>query len=135
MTPVLQMGFIDVLYYLGALWIVTKLYMAGVARWRGGVQTTPLQGPPNKSFIFGLYRYINESEDPGALYEGWAAQYGPAFKVPGGFGSSKIMICDPKANTHFYSKETFGYVQTQLARVFIENLVSYSRFPNSIDWC
>jgi hypothetical protein len=71
-------------------------------------KTTPLNGPDNPSILFGLYRRINESEDPGALYEEWAQKYGPAFCVPGGFGSSRILICDPRANAHFYSKETFG---------------------------
>jgi hypothetical protein len=120
------MGFVDVLYYLGALWIVTKLYTAGAARWCGQVRTTPLRGPASKSFLFGLRRHINESEDPSVLYEGWAAEYGPAYKVRGIFGATRIMICDPQANAHFYAKETFGYVQTQLARTFIENLVSHS---------
>ncbi|KAF4616127.1 hypothetical protein D9613_011263 [Agrocybe pediades] len=84
--------------------------------------TAKLRGPKNESFLFGLYRLINEAEDPGALYEDWSLQYGPAFNVPGGFGSTRIVICDPRANAHFYSKETFGYVQTKLSRVFIENL-------------
>jgi hypothetical protein len=135
MSPVLGMGFVDIFYYLGALWIVVKLYAVGAAWWRGRALTTPLQGPTSRNILFGLYRYINQSEDPGALYEGWASEYGPAFKVPGGFGTYKIMICDPKANAHFYSKETFGYVQPALARTFIENLVSYSGLLASIDWC
>ncbi|KAF9457384.1 cytochrome P450 [Collybia nuda] len=122
MSPALPMGFFDMLYYLCAIWILTKLIKVGMARWRGGVQTTPLQGPPNQSLMFGLYRYVNDSEDSAMVYENWATQYGPAFKIPLGLGSSKIIICDPKANAHFYAKETFGYVQTKLARVFIENL-------------
>ena len=88
--------------------------------------TTLLKGPVNPSFLFGFYRQINEAEDPGIIYDEWAAEYGPAFHVPGGFGSSRIVICDPKANAHFYSKETFGYIQTKLSRVFIENLVRIS---------
>ncbi|KAF8148841.1 cytochrome P450 [Crassisporium funariophilum] len=85
-------------------------------------KTTPLTGPHNPSLMFGLHRQLNESDDAGVIYEGWAAKYGPAFRVPGGFGSSRVVICDPKANAHFYSKETFGYIQTKLSRVFIENL-------------
>ncbi|KAF8878007.1 cytochrome P450 [Gymnopilus junonius] len=81
-----------------------------------------LNGPPNPSYLFGSYRFLNESDDPGLIYEHWEQEYGPAFRVPGGFGSSRIVICDPRANAHFYSKETFGYVQTKLSRVFIENL-------------
>ena len=94
-----------------------------------GNKTTPLNGPDNPSILFGLYRRINESEDPGVLYEEWALKYGPAFRVPGGFGSSRILICDPRANAHFYSKETFGYIQTKLSRIFIENLVISFRLP------
>ena len=107
------------------VWLLFVVLKKQIAR----NKTTPLNGPDNPSILFGLYRRINESEDPGALYEEWALKYGPAFGVPGGFGSSRILICDPRANAHFYSKETFGYVQTKLSRVFIENLVGISRRP------
>lgn len=40
-----------------------------------------------------------------------------------GFGGRKVVICDAKASTHFYGRETYGYVQTALSRTFIENLV------------
>lgn len=86
-------------------------------------KTTALNGPASPSFLFGLHRHINEAEDPDVLFEDWASKYGPAFRIPGGFGSSQIMICDPRANAHFYSKETFCYVQTKASRIFIENLV------------
>lgn len=86
-------------------------------------KTTALNGPASPSYLFGLHRHINEAEDPDVLFEDWASQYGPAFRIPGGFGSSQIMICDPRANAHFYSKETFCYVQTKTSRIFIENLV------------
>jgi hypothetical protein len=108
--------------FLAALWLVKTTVNKLIAVLSD--KTTPLNGPANTSLLFGLYRHINESEDPGLVYEGWAKEYGPAFKIPGGFGSSRILICDPRANAHFYSKETFGYVQTKLSRVFIENLVS-----------
>jgi hypothetical protein len=90
---------------------------------RTAVRTTSLPGPRNTSLLFGLYRHINESPDPGLVYERWAEKYGPAYVVPGGFGSKRVVICDPRANAHFYARETFGYVQTKLSRVFIENLV------------
>ena len=90
---------------------------------RPSVRTTPLPGPRNTSLLFGLYRHINESPDSGLVYERWAEEYGPAYVVPGGFGSKRVVICDPRANAHFYARETFGYVQTKLSRVFIENLV------------
>jgi hypothetical protein len=114
---------LDVLFYLCAVGVFFLSAKFAVARSRG-IQTTPLRGPTSKSILFGMYRYLNLSEDSAAIYEQWANEYGPVYKVPGGFGSHKIMIVDQKANAHFYSKETFGYVQTKLSRVFIENLVS-----------
>ncbi|KAH9483305.1 Cytochrome P450 monooxygenase 215 [Psilocybe cubensis] len=89
---------------------------------RRSVKTTKLRGPKNQSYLFGLYQFLNETEDAGLVYEAWAREYGPTYTVPGGFGSSRIVICDPRANAHFYSKETFGYVQTKLSRTFIKNL-------------
>ncbi|KAF9457218.1 cytochrome P450 [Collybia nuda] len=123
MSPVLPAGFIDVLYYLGALWIVTKLFKLGTARWREGTQTTPLRGPPNQGYFLGLSKYVSNPEDASDIYENWAAQYGAAYKVPLGLGSSKVVICDPKANAHFYSKETFIYVQSKLTKVLIKNIL------------
>ncbi|KAF9040790.1 cytochrome P450 [Panaeolus papilionaceus] len=85
-------------------------------------KTTPLSGPPNPSFFFGHYKTVNQAVDRSELYEGWVKEHGPAYWISTGFGSKRIVICDPKANGHFYSKETYGYVQTKLSRVFIENL-------------
>ncbi|KAF8166821.1 cytochrome P450 [Pholiota molesta] len=116
----LHAGPLYITSFLAALWLVITTVNKLIAVLSD--KTTPLNGPANTSLLFGLYRHINESEDPGLVYEGWAKEYGPAFKIPGGFGSSRILICDPRANAHFYSKETFGYVQTKLSRVFIENL-------------
>ena len=124
-TVVIPGFYINVVLPFAVVWLLFVVLKKQLAR----NKTTPLNGPDNPSILFGLYRRINESEDPGALYEEWALKYGPAFRVPGGFGSSRILICDPRANAHFYSKETFGYVQTKLSRVFIENLVGISRRP------
>uniref|UniRef100_P9WEI9 Cytochrome P450 monooxygenase claP n=1 Tax=Ampulloclitocybe clavipes TaxID=56467 RepID=CLAP_AMPCV len=118
MTPVSEIGTLDVLIFLVFLWLLSKLVGRLVRRGR----TTPLRGPANKSLFFGLTRYLNEADDPGAIYESWAAEYGPAFRVPSVLGSHRIMICDAKAIAHFYSRETFGYVQTSLARSAIKNL-------------
>lgn len=96
-----------------------------LAIFKGSKINTPLRGPRSPSFIFGHYRYIQEQNDPELVYEKWAKKYGPAYQVTGPFGSKRIVICDPKANAHFYSRETNGYVQTKLAHVFIENLVSF----------
>ncbi|TFK33700.1 cytochrome P450 [Crucibulum laeve] len=119
MTPIHQIALTDVFLTVSIGWALYKI----LGRFsNNGVQTTPLNGPPNENFIFGYFRLIQKSDDPGLIYAQWTSQYGPAFKVPGSFGTSRVVICDPKACAHFYAKETYGYVQTKLARVFIENL-------------
>lgn len=93
--------------------------------WPSGVQTTPLMSIARESFLFGNRKVLNKSDNIGLLYESWVAQYGAAFRFPGPFGTSRVIICDTKAAAHFYSKGTFLYVQTKLARLFIEKLVSH----------
>lgn len=121
MAPVVQLGFSDAVIYLLCLWLFLKVVRVWFSKWRG-VRTTSLRGPASESILFGLSRVIRESEDASLLSEQWAREYGCAYRVPTALGSSRILLMDPKAVAHFYSKETFGYVQTPLARVFIENL-------------
>lgn len=110
----------EVLTALALLWLASKFVQS---TWHKH-HTTPLNGPASPSILFGVHRYLKESDDPGILYEQWAAEYGPVFRIPGGFGSSRVAVCDPKASAHFYAKDTFGYVQAGLMRVIIENIVS-----------
>ena len=64
------------------------------------------------------------------MLENWAQEYGPVFRVPIALGRNQLVLCDPKAMAHIYSKETYGYVQSGFARIFIESLVSaYSFVP------
>ncbi|EIW62267.1 cytochrome P450 [Trametes versicolor FP-101664 SS1] len=60
--------------------------------------------------------------DTSNLYEVWADKYGSVFSVPAPLGGTRVVLTDPKAIAHFYTHETFTYVQTKLARVAIENL-------------
>ncbi|KAG6815527.1 hypothetical protein H0H87_000954 [Tephrocybe sp. NHM501043] len=123
MAPVIELRIIDIAAYSLGAWLVFKLLkLAYSNNWRG-LQTTPLRGPQSASFLFGLSGIIRQAEDASVLTEQWAKEYGSAFCVPGAMGSMRIVITDPKAVTHFYSKETFGYIQTPLARTFIERLL------------
>ncbi|KAL4261921.1 Cytochrome P450 superfamily protein [Pleurotus pulmonarius] len=62
---------------------------------------------------------LASSDDEMRLYEEWANKYGRVYRVPGPLGSSRIVLCDPKAVASFYSKETFTYVRSALGRIFI----------------
>ena len=80
------------------------------------VRTTQLRGPPSESFIYGVGKHTLDAEDQGAVYEAWAQEYGPVYTVPSTLGSKRIVLCDPKAIAHFFSKETWTYIQTPFTK-------------------
>ncbi|KAK0455623.1 cytochrome P450 [Desarmillaria tabescens] len=107
----------DVCLFLIALFLIYK-----ISTNRNSV-TTNLRGPPSRSWLFGFTKVIHYSEDVALLYEKWSAEYGSVFSVPGFLGHQKLVICDPKAAAHFYSREAVGYVKTPMTRMFIEIMV------------
>lgn len=87
---------------------------------------TPLRGPPRPSFIWGLQKQLlgnNGSGEVTKLYEQWTGEYGQVFSVPWSFGTSRIVIADPKAVAHFYARETYTYVQNPIGRNAVASLV------------
>ncbi|KAJ7464545.1 cytochrome P450 [Mycena latifolia] len=119
MTPVHQLGFSDILIFGVGLWLATKIVRRFLNRNAHG---TKLNGPPRESWLFGFSRQIALSPDSGALYQEWAAKYGPVYQIPVAFGQSRIILCDPKAVNHFYSMERSIYVKTKVTRDVISNL-------------
>lgn len=89
------------------------------------IKSTPLKGPPFSwnTYFVGLRRHVNGSPDPGEVYERWAEEYGSVYRIPDAMGTSRVIVTDPKAIAHFFSKETYTYVQTQFSRTAIENMV------------
>lgn len=124
MTPVHLLGTSDILSLLIGLFLVGTIGRTYLARRRRNSHTTKLNGPANESIIFGLGKLISSAPDPGALYQGWMSTYGPVFEVPAPFFTKRVVVCDPKAIAHFYSRETYGYVQTKFSRSFIARFVS-----------
>ncbi len=118
---------------LGLLLLACFLFYKLVRSLSTRSKTTPLLGPARESFIFGAAKFLREAPDASLFYEQWASQYGPVYNVPAPFGSSKTMLHDPKAITHFYAREGFGYNKTKLSRDFIETLVRGSLSQQRID--
>jgi hypothetical protein len=78
---------------------------------RQRLRTTQLRGPPSETFLYGVGARIHDAKDSGAMYEAWAQEYGQVYTVPSTLGSTRIVLCDPKALAHFYAKETWTYMQ------------------------
>lgn len=112
-----QPGMTDILCLLGVAslgsYVVSRLIRGG------GNVTTPLLGPPSSSWLLGASKTLADSEDKVRIYRQWATQYGHVYRVTSIFGSSQIILCDPKAVAHFYSKGTFTYVRPVADRLFI----------------
>ena len=87
------------------------------------LRTTQLRGPPSESFLYGVGKRILDDEASGAVYEAWAQEYGSVYEVPSTLGTKRIVLCDPKAIAHFYSKDTWSYVQTPSIKKITANLV------------
>ncbi|KAJ6615483.1 cytochrome P450 [Mycena sp. CBHHK59/15] len=127
MSPVYQLNVPGLLLLLSSLWLATKVLQYIHAR--RGSHTTKLSGPPSKSVIFGLSRYIVQSPDISVKYEEWANQYGPTYEIPTALGHKRIVLTDPKALLHFYSSERSVYTKTASDRLFIDKI-----FGRGVAW-
>jgi hypothetical protein len=53
---------------------------------RGRIKTTPLRGPPNPSFLFGIVAALEDQEAAAVAYEKWAQEYGSVFMTSAALG-------------------------------------------------
>ncbi|RDB20227.1 hypothetical protein Hypma_012646 [Hypsizygus marmoreus] len=75
---------------------------------------------PTTSSWFGFSAQIIDTLDHGQLFEDWERQHGSVFQLPTLFGMKVVILCDPKAVAHFFSKDTYTYRQTPATRVVHE---------------
>ncbi|KAK1219444.1 hypothetical protein PQX77_017816 [Marasmius sp. AFHP31] len=127
MAPVRSLSVTDIVVASAAIFLVHRIVKHYRSRSNRG-NATPLGGPPSNSRIFGLTKELRTSEDVGKMYEDWAVEYGSVYKIPTILGREKIMILDPKAISHFYSKETIVYVGTPLSKRFISRIFGKGLF-------
>ena len=114
---------VGVVFGLWILSLIVQVVMISVSP-----MSTPLMGPPSKSLLFGLSRYIHESPDSSVLFERWAEEYGSAYRVPHSFWSSQIVLADPKAVACFFAHETTTYVRNSVTKRAVERLVGLLSF-------
>lgn len=97
----------------------TLIRLARTARRRA--RTTPLNGPPSKNPLLGFPEFFSTPDSP-EIYEAWAEKYGAVYQIPSVLGTTRIVLCDPKAVAHFYAKETTTYILTPLGK-FVTSMV------------
>ncbi|EIW82555.1 cytochrome P450 [Coniophora puteana RWD-64-598 SS2] len=113
---------LDVAAITFSVWILLKV--ARTARRR--FVATKLRGPPRTNLLLGEGYMINESNDPGSLYEAWEKAYGGVYSVPSTLGMSQILLCDAKAVQHFYKYETSRYERPEVGNFLVHALVGKS---------
>lgn len=84
---------------------------------------TKLRGPPRTNFFFGYSREMFKLDECDPLCDKWEEEYGPVFEVPSVFGSSELLLADPKAVLHQFSMQTTIYVHMDSNRAFFENFI------------
>ena len=102
-----------------AIWALLRWF----GSYRQQLHTTKLRGPQSESFVYGVGKRVLDADDSGAVYEAWAQEYGPVYAVPSTLGNKRIVLCDPKAIAHFYSKETWTYTHTPASKQVLATTV------------
>lgn len=74
--------------------------------------------------MFGALKEVTNKLDADSVYEKWVAEYGAVFRIPAPLGSTCVVLADPQAISHFYSLETWTYVNNNLLKTVIKGLVS-----------
>jgi hypothetical protein len=120
MAPIHQITSLVVLLLSGLL-----LLSKGVRFLRRRAKPTDLKGPASKNFILGVSRFLREQKDADAslVLEEWAEQYGAVFRMPIAMGRTQVVLFDPKAIQHVYSRQEVGYIQPPATSIFIKDMV------------
>ena len=90
-------------------------------------RTTKLKGPPRSDLIFGATKELFNASNLGGVYGDWEKTYGPVYQIPSILGSTILVLQDPRAITHLYSKDTSAYHQSGPLRAAISYIVSFLR--------
>ncbi|KAG2127115.1 cytochrome P450 [Suillus clintonianus] len=97
--------------------ILTSLYLLQV--YRRNQRMTRIRGPQSPSWVFGLSKTLLDSIATTELYERWAVEYGPVYRVPIALGESRVILWDPKAVSHFFARDTASYEQTPFNKLAV----------------
>ncbi|KAG1803010.1 cytochrome P450 [Suillus variegatus] len=86
-------------------------------------RTTHIRGPQSPGWVFGFAKTMLDSTATTELYERWAKEYGPVYKVPGVFGQFRVILWDPKAISHFFARDTWLYNQTPFNKIVVQTTI------------
>ncbi|KAG1741245.1 cytochrome P450 [Suillus lakei] len=101
--------------------VLAFLYLLQVYRRRQ--RMTRIRGPQSPSWLFGFAKTVTTTATITELYENWAIEYGPVYKLPHALGQSRVILWDPKAISHFFARDTWLYNQTPFNEIAVRTIV------------
>ena len=108
---------------INAMIICIAAVVLAICRSHRRPRTTKLRGPPSTGFISGVNKELFNSSDLGGMYRNWEKIYGPVYQIPSTLGSKILVLQDPGAVTHVYSKDTSTYHQFGVAKAIFKSLM------------
>ena len=106
--------------------ICVALVFLAMYRSYGRPRTTKLRGPPSNDFVFGVTKELFNSSDHGGTYKNWEKTYGPVYQIPSTLGSRVLVLHDPRAIAHLYSKDTSTYHQIGFVKSLFKSILMVS---------
>ncbi|KAG1876047.1 cytochrome P450 [Suillus tomentosus] len=97
--------------------LIPALYL--ILACRQTQRTTRIRGPQGTSLVFGLAKTVVDSNITNELYEPWAQEYGPVYKIPHALGKYRLMLWDQKAISHFFARDTWLYHHTPFNKIIL----------------
>ncbi|KAK2463004.1 hypothetical protein APHAL10511_004991 [Amanita phalloides] len=104
--------------------ILALLALISVYRSSRCLRMPKLQGPHSGSIFFGNSSKVFVSSDLSSTYRDWERMYGPVYQMPASLGTIHVVLNDPKALTHLFSKDTTTYSEPPAQRYEGRKLVS-----------
>lgn len=109
--------------------VLLSLFVVGKVLWgwfsrRNAAKTTVLNGPPSENFFLGNFPKLIFAQDPTAVVREWAQEYGHVFTVPMAFGQKSLFLCDVRAATHLFARDTTVYQAPAFAKNLVDNMVN-----------
>ena len=111
--------------------ICITLAFLGIYRSYRRPRTTKLRGPSSNNPVFGVTKELFNSPDLGGTYNNWEKTYGQAYEIPSILGSTMLVLQDPAAITHLYSKDTSTYHQIGFLKSQFKSIMTVSVFDGS----
>ncbi|ESK86113.1 cytochrome p450 [Moniliophthora roreri MCA 2997] len=79
-----------------------------------------LRGPKGEGYLLGVEYKLKFEERMGELSFKWAKEYGTTYKIPGCFGETILVTCDPRAIYHVLHQHVVDYPTSKDIRKFYE---------------